>query len=120
MRSRSGLSEIEGRGLCESKVSTMNKIALRTAIASAVIAPVMFVGAGTATAAPTLDVGTSGGIVINVPSGESWNCFGLDSNFGLKAGVGPVGGFTKGSNVTVFCFGTTAPFFFTGSVRAGT
>lgn len=101
----------------------MNKIALRTAIASAVIAPVMLVGAGagTATASPILSTGTaSGGIVINVPSGESWNCFGLDSNFGLKAGVGPVGGFAKGSNVTVFCFGTTAPFFFTGSVKAGT
>ncbi len=99
----------------------MNKIALRTAIASAVIAPVMLVGAGPATASPTLSTGSvSGGIVVNVPDKESWNCFALDSNFGLKAGVGAVGGFANGSNVTVFCFGTTAPFFFTGSVRAGT
>ncbi|GCE36325.1 hypothetical protein Rhow_001691 [Rhodococcus wratislaviensis] len=100
----------------------MNKIALRTAIASAVIAPVMFVGAGagTATAAPILSAGGAGEISIKVPDKESWNCFALDSNFGLKAGVGTVGGFTRGSNVTVFCFGTTAPFFFTGSVKAGT
>ncbi|MFC9360667.1 hypothetical protein ACFTZB_29360 [Rhodococcus sp. NPDC057014] len=98
----------------------MNKIALRTAIASAVIAPVMLVGAGPATASPTLSTGASGGIEIKVPDKESWNCFGLDSNFGLKAGVGKLDGFAKGSNVTVFCFGTTAPFFFTGSVKAGT
>ncbi|MFC0448402.1 hypothetical protein [Rhodococcus jostii] len=100
----------------------MNKIALRTAVASAVIAPVMLLGAGagTATAAPILTAGATGTIVIEVPTGESWNCLALDSNFGLKGGVGHVGGFAAGSDVTVFCFGTTAPFFFTGSVKAGT
>ncbi|MEN0134538.1 MAG: hypothetical protein AAGC80_05295 [Rhodococcus sp. (in: high G+C Gram-positive bacteria)] len=100
----------------------MTTIALRMTIASAVIAPVMLVGAGagTATAAPVLSAGATGGIVITVPEKESWNCFALDSNFGLKAGVGRLDGFAAGSNVTVFCFGTTAPFFFTGSVKAGT
>ncbi|UOT08344.1 MULTISPECIES: hypothetical protein [Rhodococcus] len=95
----------------------MNKIALRTAVASAVIAPVMLVGAGTATAAPTVTAGGKGEISIAVPAGESWNCFALDSNFGFKAGVGKIGGFASGSNVSVFCFGTVAPFFFTGSVK---
>ncbi|BAH53956.1 hypothetical protein [Rhodococcus opacus] len=100
----------------------MTKIALRAAIASAVIAPVMLVGAGggTATAAPVLSAGGTGAISVTVPRGESWNCFALDSNFGLRAGVGRLDGFAAGSNVTVFCFGTTAPFFFTGSVKAGT
>lgn len=98
-------------------VSTMNKIALRTAVASALIAPVMLVGAGTATAAPTVTAGGKGEISIAVPAGESWNCFAFDSNFGFKAGVGKIGGFASGSNVNVFCFGNVAPFFFTGSVK---
>lgn len=95
----------------------MNKIAIRTAIASAVVAPVMLVGAGTAIAAPTLSAGAKGEISIVVPAGESWNCFAFDSMFGFKAGVGKLGGFASGSNVTVFCFGNVSPFFFTGSVK---
>jgi hypothetical protein len=101
----------------------MKKIALRTAIASAVIAPAMVFATGTATAVPTLSVGAgaSGEVTVSVPAGENWTCFGFDSGFNFKTGafapgVGKLSGFAKGSNVTVFCFGATAPFFFTGSV----
>ncbi|WP_249353734.1 hypothetical protein [Rhodococcus sp. USK13] len=78
----------------------MKKMAVPTTVASAVIAPAMVFGAGTATAVPT--------------------CFGFDSAFnfktgGLGAGLGKLSGFAKG-NATVFCFGNAAPFFFTGSV----
>nr|WP_237724217.1 hypothetical protein [Rhodococcus sp. DK17] len=56
-----------------------------------------------------------------MPDKENWTCFGFDSGFNFKTGafapgVGRLGGFAKGSNVTVFCFGNQAPFFFTGSV----
>ncbi|TQC40083.1 hypothetical protein EEB14_56645 [Rhodococcus sp. WS4] len=101
----------------------MKKIALRTAIASAVIAPAMVFATGTATAVPTLSVGAgaSGEVTVSVPAGENWTCFGFDSGFNFKTGafapgVGKLSGFAKGSNVTVFCFGGAAPFFFTGSV----
>jgi len=99
------------------------KIAVRTAIASAVIAPAMVFAGGTAAAVPALSVtaGTTGEITVTVPAGENWTCFGFDSGFNFKTGafapgVGKLSGFAKGSNVTVFCFGGTAPFFFTGSV----
>lgn len=99
------------------------KIAVRTAIASAVIAPAIALGTGTATAVPALSVGAtgSGEVTVTVPAGESWTCFGFDSGFNFKtgafaAGVGKLSGFTKASNVTVFCFGNQAPFFFNGSV----
>jgi hypothetical protein len=98
----------------------MKKMAVRTAVASAVIAPVMVFGAGTATAVPTLGAGATGEVTVSVPAGESWTCFGFDSAFNFKtgafgAGPGKLSGFAKG-NATVFCFGDAAPFFFTGSV----
>ena len=52
---------------------------------------------------------------------NDYTCFGFDSGFNVKTGAfgpGPAGklsGFAKG-NATVFCFGGTAPFFFTGGV----
>jgi hypothetical protein len=102
----------------------MNKFAARTAIASAVIAPAMVLAAGTATAVPTLGVGAgaSGEVTVTVPAGENWTCFGFDSGFKLESGafapgVGKLSGFAKDSTVTVFCFGGTPPFFFTGSVK---
>lgn len=101
----------------------MRKYALRTAIASAVIAPAIALGTGTATAVPTLSVGATGtgAVTVTVPAGESWTCFGFDSGFKFMSGafapgVGQLSGFAKGSNVTVFCFGPKAPFFFSGSV----
>ncbi|QTJ69555.1 hypothetical protein HYG77_31190 [Rhodococcus sp. ZPP] len=98
----------------------MKKMAVRTAVASAVIAPAMVFGAGTATAVPTLGVGAAGEVTVSVPAGESWTCFGFDSAFNFKTGAfgvgkGTLSGFAKG-NATVFCFGNAAPFFFTGSV----
>ncbi|MBC2640802.1 MULTISPECIES: hypothetical protein [unclassified Rhodococcus (in: high G+C Gram-positive bacteria)] len=99
------------------------KIAWRAAAASAVIAPAMVFAAGTAEAVPALSVGAtgSGAVTVTVPAGENWTCFGFDSGFSFKsgafaAGVGTLGGFARGSNVTLFCFGNQAPFFFTGSV----
>ena len=97
------------------------KLAVRPAIASAAIAPAMVFAVGTATAVPALSAGASGEVVVTVPAGESWTCVGFDSGFNFKTGAfgpGPAGklsGFGKG-NATVFCFGGTAPFFFTGSV----
>ena len=99
------------------------KIAVRTAIASAVIAPAMVFAGGTAAAVPALSVtaGTTGEITVTVPAGENWTCFGFDSGFNFKTGAfgpgaaGKLSGFVRG-NATVFCFGGTAPFFFTGSV----
>lgn len=97
------------------------KMAVRAAVASAVIAPAMvFAGGGTATAVPALTTGAKGEVTVTVPPGESWTCFGFDSAFTIKtgafpAGIGKLSGFAKG-NATVFCFGGTAPFFFTGSV----
>ncbi|MFD7012335.1 hypothetical protein [Rhodococcus jostii] len=48
-----------------------------------------------------------------MPDKENWTCFGFDSGFNFKTGafapgVGRLGGFAKGSNVTVFCFGNQA------------
>ncbi|MDF3313384.1 hypothetical protein P3H15_51725 [Rhodococcus sp. T2V] len=101
----------------------MKKLAARTAIATAVIAPAMVLAAGTASAVPALSVGAgaSGTVTVTVPAGENWTCFGFDSGFNLKTGafapgVGTLSGFAKNSTVTVFCFGGTPPFFFTGSV----
>ncbi|MEU2003168.1 hypothetical protein ACH47B_00610 [Rhodococcus sp. NPDC019627] len=98
----------------------MRKMAVRTAVASAVIAPVMAFGVGTATAVPTLGAGVAGEVTVVVPAGESWTCFGFDSAFNFKTGAfgaegGKLSGFARG-NATVFCFGNAAPFFFTGSV----
>ncbi|MDV6247291.1 hypothetical protein [Rhodococcus opacus] len=97
------------------------KMAVRAAVASAVIAPAMlFVAGGTATAVPALTAGAAGEVTVTVPAGESWTCFGFDSAFNFKTGAfgpgiaGRLSGFAKG-NATVFCFGGTAPFFFTGS-----
>ena len=97
------------------------KIAVRTAIASAVIAPARVFAGGTAAAVPALSAGATGEVVVTVPAGENWTCFGFDSGFNFKTGAfgpgaaGRLSGFVKG-NATVFCFGGTAPFFFTGSV----
>lgn len=111
-----------GVGDSQDEVSKMKKkIAVRTAIASAVIAPAMvFAGGGTATAVPALTAGATGEVTVTVPAGESWTCFGFDSEFNFKTGafatgVGKLSGFAKG-NATVFCFGNQAPFFFNGSV----
>lgn len=97
----------------------MNKIALRTAVAAAVIAPVLVLGAGPATAVPTLSAGATGEINISTPAGESWNCFGFDSMFKFGAGAVTLQGYASGSTVTVFCFGNMAPFFFMGTATAG-
>lgn len=69
---------------------------------------------------PALTTGAKGEVTVTVPPGESWTCFGFDSAFTIKtgafpAGIGKLSGFANG-NATVFCFGGTAPFFFTGSV----
>jgi hypothetical protein len=99
----------------------MKKMAVRTAVAAAVIIPAMaFAGGGTATAVPALTAGASGEVTVTVPAGENWTCFGFDSGFNIKSGafatgIGKLSGFAKG-NATVFCFGGAAPFFFTGSV----
>jgi hypothetical protein len=99
------------------------KSTVRTGIAAAVIAPAIALGTGTATAVPALSVAATGTgeVTVTVPPGESWTCFGFDSGFNFKTGafatgVGRLSGFAKGSNVTVFCFGNQAPFFFNGSV----
>ena len=97
------------------------KIAVRTAIASAVIAPAMVFAAGSAAAVPALSAGATGEVVVTVPAGENWTCFGFDSGFNFKTGAfgpgaaGKLSSFVRG-NATVFCFSGTAPFFFTGSV----
>ncbi|PQP24503.1 hypothetical protein [Rhodococcus opacus] len=100
-----------------------NKFAVRSAVVAAVIAPTLVFAGGTpATAAPALSAGGSGQVKIDVPTGESWTCFAFDSNFTFKtgafaAGIGTLDGFATGSNVTAFCFGNMAPFFFSGSVK---
>ena len=58
--------------------------------------------------------------MVTVPAGESWACFGFDSGFDVKTGAFEPRGCGKAQrfrdgNATVFCFGGTAPFFFTGS-----
>ena len=97
------------------------KIAVRTAIASAVLAPAMVFAGGTAAAVPALSAGATGEVVVTVRAGANWTCFGFDSGFNFKTGAfgpgaaGKLSGFVRG-NATVFCFGGKAPFFFTGSV----
>ncbi len=55
-------------GDSQNEVSIMKKkIAVRTAIASAVIAPAMIFAGGTAAAVPALSAGASGEVVVTVP-----------------------------------------------------
>lgn len=64
----------------------MNKIALRTAVATALIAPAVVLGAGAASAAPVVEQGPGGDpytVAITSP-GETWACLMTSPNFGFS------------------------------------
>ncbi|MFF0816797.1 hypothetical protein ACFYVR_16830 [Rhodococcus sp. NPDC003318] len=94
--------------------------AVRAAVVAAAVTPALMLAAPSATASPVVGAGAAGEVSVSVPAGENWSCIGFDSAFGIRAGafgvgVGKIGGFAKG-NVTVFCLGTTAPFFLVATV----
>lgn len=90
------------------------RLAVRTAIVSAVVAPAMVFATGTATAVPTISAGAAGEVTVDVPEDETWNCFAFDSSFNVETGVfasgiGSLKGVEEGSTVTVLCIGNMSP-----------
>ncbi|NEW46751.1 hypothetical protein [Nocardia cyriacigeorgica] len=97
----------------------MKKIALRSALATAAIAPILVLGAGVASAGPIIVPDTNPGAVrVGDPTyTEDWTCavwgpwtMGVASFSQPVNPVATVGGFQAGAQVTGACIGDTIPW----------
>jgi hypothetical protein len=100
----------------------MRRTLLRATMVAAATAPLVVLGVGAATAAPTLTTGGAGEVVVgSVPLGESWLCVALGgANLVQIGGTGTVfDGYTSASTVTATCVGPQAPFVSGAAGTAG-
>lgn len=109
----------------------MNKIALRAAIATAAIAPMLVLGAGVAAAGPVVVGEGASGVnpgevaILEATGSESWNCtlwgpWKVDSATVTPGSLQVVGGFQPGQQVTAACLGDTVPWVTYVSAQAHT